>query len=189
MVCANGQAMEIMHAALEKPDIDRQFQLLNVLIVEDNQFMRKVIRMLLTNVVVKNVHEASDGLSALEQIRHLGPDLVILDWELPLLTGSELVRIVRSPGVFPFPDIPIIVVSGHGERRRVVEAAALGINEYLVKPVSAKALRDRMVAVMTRPRPNVTIGDYYGPMPRNLIGHSLTGPEPLEEFPEAALAS
>ena len=57
----------------------------------------------------------------------------MLDWEMPLLNGAELVRIVRSPGVFPMPDIPIIMLTGHGERWRVVEAARLGVNEFLLQ--------------------------------------------------------
>ena len=72
---------------------------------------------------------------------------MVLDWEMPLLSGAELVRIVRSPGVFPVPDVPIIMLSGHGERWRVLEAVQLGVNEYLVKPVSAKALYDRLVTI------------------------------------------
>jgi two-component system, chemotaxis family, chemotaxis protein CheY len=58
---------------------------------------------------------------------------------MPLLSGAELVRIVRSAGVFPIPDVPIIMLSAHGERWRVVEAVKLGVNEHLVKPLSAKA--------------------------------------------------
>ena len=104
------------------------------------------------NIGVKDVHEASDGIAGLEAIRTVAPDVVILDWEMPLLNGAELVRIVRSPGVFPMPDVPIIMLTGHGERWRVVEAARLGVNEFLSKPVSAKALLDRMVAILTKPR-------------------------------------
>jgi DNA-binding response OmpR family regulator len=89
---------------------------------------------------------------------------------MPLLSGAELVRIVRSPGVFPVPDVPIIMLSGHGERWRVVEAVKLGVNEYLVKPVSAKSIYDRLVSIITQPRPLVQLGDYYGPEPRKHAG-------------------
>ena len=65
--------------------------------------MRRIVRTLLLNVGVKEVYEASDGVAGLEAIRTIGPDIVILDWELPLLNGAELVRIVRSPDVFPMP--------------------------------------------------------------------------------------
>jgi CheY-like chemotaxis protein len=141
-------------------------QSLNILVVDDSQYMRKVVRNLLVNVGVKNIYEAGDGIAGLEAIRTVVPDLVILDWEMPLLNGPELVRIVRSPGVFPTPDLPIIMLSAHGERWRVVEAVRLGVNEYLVKPVSAKALLDRIVSILAKPRPIVQLGDYYGPEPR-----------------------
>ncbi len=141
-------------------------QSLGVLLVADNQYMRKLVPTPLVNVGIKNVFEAADGIAALEAIRTVQPDLVILDWEMPLLNGPELVRIVRSPGVFPMPDLPIIMLSAHGERWRVVEAVRLGVNEYMVKPVSAKGLLDRIVSIVATPRPIVQVGDYYGPEPR-----------------------
>ena len=67
------------------------------------------------------------------------------------------------------PDIPIIMLSGHGDRWRVVEAARIGAHEYLLKPVSTKALHDRIVAINGRPRPTVTLEGYYGPLPRRLV--------------------
>lgn len=142
---------------------------LSVLIVDDNQYMRKLVRNLLVNIGVKDVHEAVDGIAGLESIRSISPDIVIVDWEMPLLNGSEMVRIVRSPGVFPVPDIPVIMLTGHGERWRVVEAMRLGVNEFLRKPVSAQALLDRMVSILAKPRAIVQHGDYYGPEPRRTM--------------------
>jgi two-component system chemotaxis response regulator CheY len=157
---------------------------LRILVVDDNQYMRKLVRNLLLNVGIKNVHEASDGIAGLEAIRALSPDIVILDWEMPLLNGAEMVRIVRSPGVFPVADVPIIMLSAHGERWRVVEAVRLGVNEFMVKPVSAKGLLDRIISIMATPRPAVHLGDYYGPEPRNFF----PDPEqPLEELAAPAL--
>src|SRR6266576_4419060 len=156
--------------------IDKLVQSITVLIVEDNQYMRKVVRNILVNIGVKNIHEAGDGIAGLEAIRMFAPDLVILDWELPLLNGAELVRIVRSPGVFPMPDVPIIMLSSNGERWRVIEAARIGVNEYLVKPVSAQALYDRMVSILVKPRPIVRIGSYYGPVPRRQYSDPIRKP-------------
>ena len=145
-----------------------------VLVVDDNPFMRGIVRNLLANVGVKAVYEAGDGIEALEQIRSVLPHIVILDWEMPLLSGAEVVRIVRSPGVFPMPDIPIIMLTGHGERWRIVEAAKLGVNEFLCKPVSAKSLLQRMVSILANPRPSVKLGEYYGPAPRGLLEQRVT---------------
>jgi CheY-like chemotaxis protein len=156
-----------MHSVLSKR-VEQLVQSVSVLVIDDNQYMRKVVRNLLVNLGVKQIHEAGDGIAGLEAIRMFAPDLVILDWEMPLLNGAEMVRIVRSPGVFPVPDVPIIMLTGHVERWRVVEATRLGVNEFLKKPVSGKALLDRMVAILANPRPMVRLGDYYGPEPRKL---------------------
>ena len=141
-------------------------QQLNVLVVDDNAFMRNMVRGLLGNIGVKKTFEAGDGIAALDMIREASPDVVVLDWEMPLLNGPELVRIVRSPGVFPMPDIPIIMLSAHGERWRIVESVEIGVNEFLCKPVSAKGLLDRLISILLKPRASVRLGKYYGPAPR-----------------------
>src|SRR5262249_16058269 len=118
---------------------EKLLQSIEVLVIDDNQYMRKGIRNRWTRMGGKNVQEGVEGVAGLEAIRMLAPNLVILDWEMPLLTGAELVRIVRSPGVFPVPDIPIIMLTGHGQRWRVIEAANPGVNEVPKKPASRKA--------------------------------------------------
>jgi CheY-like chemotaxis protein len=158
-----------MSSKPSKKQIENIVQSLCVLVVDDNQYMRKMIRNLLVNCGIKDIYEAADGIAALDTIRTMAPDVLILDWEMPLLSGPELVRIVRSPGVFPMPDVPIIMLTGHCERWRVVEAVRLGVNEYLTKPVSAKALYDRLLSIAIQPRPIVQLGDYYGPEPRKLV--------------------
>ena len=136
--------------------------------VVDEYYIRKVVRTLLMSIGVCTICEASDGPAGLEIIRTMAPDVVIVDWEMPGLDGAGFVRMVRSPETFPFPDVPIIMLTGDGERSRVIEAVQIGVNEFLLKPVSSKALQDRMVAVLTTPRPVVKSGDYYGPVPRKL---------------------
>lgn len=155
--------------SLSKSEFEARIQSLCVLVVDDNQTMRKIVRNLLLTIGVKAVHEASDAIAGIEAIRAIGPDLMVLDWEMPFLNGAEMVRIVRSPGVFPMPDLPIIMLSSHGERWRVLEAGRIGVNEYLVKPVSAKSLLDRMVSIFVKPRPIVRVGGYYGPEPRRQL--------------------
>ena len=165
-----------MQSTLSKSDLDALIRSLGVLVVDDSQYMRKIARNLLMTIGVREVHEASDGIAGLDAIRTVVPDVVILDWELPLLNGAEFVRIVRSPGVFPMPDIPIIMLSTHGERWRVVEAARIGVNEYLRKPVSAQALLDRLISILAKPRAIVQVGDYYGPEPRRLFTDPVREP-------------
>jgi two-component system, chemotaxis family, chemotaxis protein CheY len=169
-----------MSSKLSKKELVDRIQALSVLVVDDNQYMRKTVRNLLVNCGVKTISEAGDGITALDTLRTVGADVVILDWEMPLLNGAEFVRIVRSPGVFPMPDVAIIMLSGHGERWRVLEAARLGVNEYLVKPVSAKAIYDRLVSITLQPRPSVQLGDYYGPEPRKVAAEAV---ESIDQSP------
>jgi CheY-like chemotaxis protein len=151
--------------------IARRLEALKVLIVDDEHAMRKVTRSLLQAIGVTNIHDANDGRSGLEAVCTLAPDVVILDWEMPGLNGPEFMRRVRSPHDFPMPDVPVIMLTGYGERSRVVEAVRLGVNEFLLKPVSSKALLARLVAVLTNPRQMVRRGDYYGPEPRRLSSY------------------
>ncbi len=151
---------------------------LHVLLVDDSPYIRTIVHGLLTHIGVKRVTEAVNGISALEKIREEAPDVILLDWEMPLLNGAELVRIVRSPGVFPTPDIPILMLTGHGERWRILESIKIGVNEFLCKPVSAQALFDRLVSIVLKPRANVRVGRYYGPLPR-----ILTPDRPASESP------
>lgn len=141
---------------------------LNILVVDGNAYMRKVTRMMLINLGAKSVIEAADGLAALEQIRNSDPDVMLLDWDMPLLNGMEVVRIVRSPGVFPRPNLPIIMLTNQGHRSAVVQALHAGVNEFLVKPTSAKALHDRLSSIVANPRPMVQLGDAYVPRPRKM---------------------
>ncbi len=153
---------------LNAKNIEAQIRSAKVLIVDDEFYMRKVIRTLLLSVGVTDAHDASDGGSGLAAISTLDPDVVLLDWQMAGMDGPEFVRRVRSPETFPFPNVPIIMLTGHSEHSRVVEAMRLGVHEFLLKPVSAKALSERLVSVLMNPRPMVRRGSYYGPAPRKL---------------------
>jgi DNA-binding response OmpR family regulator len=146
--------------------LQSRIEALRVLIVDDDPYMRKVVRTMLMTMGVKTIHEACDGFSGLDLLREQKTDLAIVDWEMPMLDGAEFVRTVRSPSTFPAPDVPIIMLTGHGDRWRVIEAARIGAHEYLLKPVSTKALCDRVVTILNQPRPAVQVGEYYGPKPR-----------------------
>ena len=148
--------------------LQQTIEAMKVLVVDDEQYMRKVVRTMLLAIGVKTVYEAEVGNSGLDAIRRHMPDMVIVDWEMPVIDGSQFVRMVRSPDEFPYPEVPIIMLSGHGDRWRVVEAANLGAHEYLLKPVSTKALHERIAAILTIPRPFITLDGYYGPAPRRL---------------------
>src|SRR6201995_2044542 len=86
-----------------------------ILIVDDEHYMRKVTRTILTAIGVKTIMEAPDAMAGLETARNNCPDLIIVDWEMPLIDGAQFVRMVRSPGDFPAPETPIIMLSAHSD--------------------------------------------------------------------------
>jgi DNA-binding response OmpR family regulator len=161
-----------MHTHVSR-DIANLLHSFCVVIVEDNSFTRKVNRGLLAHLGIKTIHEAADGIAGLEAIRTYAPDLVIVDWNLPMVSGPEMVRMVRTPDSFPFPDVPIIILTCHGERWRVIESQRLGVHEFLIKPVSSQAILDRIVAIFHHPRPMVRLSNYYGPEPRGAFAQML----------------
>jgi len=148
------------------PKIDALIKSAKVLIVDDEYLTRKVIRTLLLTAGLVNIDDAADGPAGLDAIARLGPDVVLLDWEMPGMDGAAFTRLVRSPNTFSYPNVPIIMLTGHGERSRVLEAVRLGVHEFLLKPVFSATLLARIVSVLSRPRTMVRRDDYYGPEPR-----------------------
>ncbi|MFZ3352726.1 MAG: response regulator [Xanthobacteraceae bacterium] len=151
--------------------IRKQLDVLKALIVDDEHSMRRVTRSLLQAIGVKNIRDACDGRAGLEAVCSWGPDVVVLDWKMPNLCGLEFVRRVRSPNEFPYPDVPIIMLTAFGERSRVMEAVDLGVNEFLLKPVSSKALQARLISILTKPRRMMKKGNRYIPEPRKMSSY------------------
>jgi two-component system chemotaxis response regulator CheY len=167
-----------MHSTLTTRPVSPRIQALKVLVIDDEHYMRKVTRTILTAIGVKTIIEAPDGMAGLELARTQLPHLIIIDWQMPVIDGAQLVRMIRTPGEFPAPDVPIIMLSAYSDHWRVVESARIGANEFVRKPVSIKTLEDRILAIVNRPRPTVRLEGYYGPMPRRLV--------PMETFDDAA---
>jgi len=147
-------------------NIDRAIESVVILIADSNAYTRKLTRMMLVNLGARSIYEASDGVAALDAIRTVSPDVMIMNWDMPVLDGPEVMRIVRSPGIFPKPNLPIIMLTEIGLRSRVAAALKLGVHEFLVKPVSPKILHQRLLGILLSPRPMVRAGQYYIPMPR-----------------------
>jgi len=145
---------------------DKLIEGLGILVVDPNPHMRRLTRMMLMNVGAKLVYEAADGLAAIDIISHASPDVMLLDWEMPVLSGPQILHMVRSPGVFSRPSLPVIMLTDQALSSQVQEALRLGVNEFLLKPTSPKALRDRLLSIVLRPRPMVQIGKYFVPEPR-----------------------
>ena len=152
--------------------IEKLIEQLGILVVDDNPYMRKLTRQMLMNIGAKNVYEAVDGLAALDVVRTANPDVMLLEWNLPVLNGAQVMRIIRAPDVFPKSNLPVIMLSAGANRAQVHEAMLLGVNEFLLKPTSPQALRERLLSILAKPRPMVQIGKYYVPTPRRPTGHN-----------------
>lgn len=139
------------------------YSALRVLVVDDNQNMRRILRAVLAGLGVRDIQEAADGAEGLERFQAHNPDIVITDWVMPVVDGLELTRLIRLRPSSVNPYVPIIVVSGHTERSRIIQAREAGIHEFVAKPVSARALHDRISAVVLNPRPFLRTKTYFGP--------------------------
>jgi two-component system, chemotaxis family, chemotaxis protein CheY len=153
------------------------FTKLRFIVIDDNTFMRRMFKALLHGFGAKEVIEADDGAAGLEAFMNYQPDVVILDWEMPILDGLEVTRLIRQPTTSVNPFAPIIMVTGHSEKRRVMMARDAGVNEFLAKPISSKALYDRVLAVVAAPRPYIKTRTYFGPDRRRGASNTYSGPD------------
>lgn len=135
----------------------------NVLVVDDNRHMRQLVESILHALGVKHVCQAGDAAQAFKELQHFNADVIIVDWHMEPLDGLDFVRLVRTAKDSPNPYVPIIMLSGYTEYRRVTEARDAGVHEFLAKPISAKALYQRFAAIIDNPRPFIRTKNYFGP--------------------------
>ena len=158
-----------------------EFNRLRFLVIDDNAHMRRMLRTLLHGFGAREVYEAEDGAAGLEAFTQHTPDIVLTDWAMPIFDGLELTQMIRQPGANSNPYVPIIMLTGHSEKRRVLAARDAGITEFLAKPISAKGLYQRIVNVVANPRPFVVLAHLAGKLRRNRI-RVLAGDRVTLEF-------
>ncbi len=154
-----------------------EFSRLRFLVIDDNAHMRRILRTLLHGFGTREVYEAEDGAAGLEAYTHYSPDLVITDWAMPVFDGLELTQMIRQPDANTNPYVPIIMLTGHSEKKRVIGARDAGVTEFLAKPISAKGLYQRILNVVANPRPFIKTTSYFGPDRRRGVNPSYAGPE------------
>lgn len=122
-----------------------------ILVVDDFESMRKVTAAQLRTLGAGQIYQAKDGAEALRMLKQQHFDLVLSDWNMPVMTGLELLKAVRASE--KLRHMPFIMITAEAERERVVDAIANGVNELLVKPYTAGGLSERINKAMTaRPR-------------------------------------
>ena len=144
---------------MKKKTIDE----LNVLVIDDDRHMRMLIRNVLFALGVKDASDASDGKTALQEMKEFKPDLILCDLKMEPMGGMEFVRQLRKDPENPYRFVPIIMITAYAELETVANARDSGVNEFMAKPLSASALEKRIQRVLENPRPFVEAPEFSGP--------------------------
>ena len=121
---------------------------MKILVVDDFSTMRRIIKNLLRDLSFTNTVEADDGLTALPILKSGGIDFLVTDWNMPGMTGIELLEAVRADE--KLKGLPVLMLTAEAKRDQIVEAAQLGVNGYVVKPFTAAALKEKIEKIFER---------------------------------------
>lgn len=121
---------------------------MKILIVDDFSTMRRIIKNLLRDLGFNNTAEADDGKTALPMLQTGGYDFLITDWNMPGMTGLDLLRAVREDG--KLASLPVLMVTAEAKKDQIVEAAQAGVNGYIVKPFTAQTLKEKIDKIFER---------------------------------------
>ncbi|MGE5505712.1 MAG: response regulator [Actinomycetota bacterium] len=146
--------------------VDIDLSGVSVLVVDDSRDARLALRTSLQSFGIRKISEAGDGPSGIELLKSAPVTLALVDHDMAPMDGIAFTRFVRRGGLIACSDVAIVMLSAETEKATVIAARNAGINEYLVKPVSAEALFRRLRNVLLNPRPFVRSGAYVGPCRR-----------------------
>ncbi len=121
---------------------------MKILIVDDFSTMRRIIKNLLRDLGYTNTSEADDGKTALPLLQAGSFDFLVTDWNMPGMTGIDLLKAVRADG--NLMTLPVLMVTAEAKRDQIVEAAQAGVNGYVVKPFTAAALKEKIEKIFER---------------------------------------
>jgi two-component system chemotaxis response regulator CheY len=112
------------------------------LVVDDFSTMRRIVRNLLKELGFQNVDEAEDGVAALSKLRNSQFDFVVSDWNMPNMTGIDLLKEIRADATLKH--LPVLMVTAEAKKENIVSAAQAGANGYIVKPFTAATLEEKL---------------------------------------------
>lgn len=123
---------------------------MKILVVDDFSTMRRIVRNLLVELGFSNplIQEADDGDSAITMLHSASFDLVVTDWNMPNMTGIELLRAIRSDPALKA--LPVLMVTAENNRDQIIAAAQAGVNGYIVKPFTAITLKEKLGKIFER---------------------------------------
>ncbi|MFT4172603.1 MAG: chemotaxis response regulator CheY [Rhodocyclaceae bacterium] len=112
------------------------------LVVDDFSTMRRIVRNLLKELGYSNVDEAEDGVVAMQKLAAGGFDFVVTDWNMPNMTGIELLRAIRANA--QLSQLPVLMITAEAKKENIIEAAQAGASGYIVKPFTAVTLSEKL---------------------------------------------
>jgi Response regulator containing a CheY-like receiver domain and a GGDEF domain len=123
---------------------------MKILVVDDFSTMRRIVRNLLVELGFTNtlIQEADDGENAMIMLRSQPFDLVVTDWNMPNMTGIDLLRAIRAEAALK--GVPVLMVTAENNRDQIIAAAQAGVNGYVVKPFTAVTLREKLTKIFER---------------------------------------
>jgi len=121
---------------------------MKILVVDDFSTMRRIIKNLMRDLGFTNTSEADDGATALPMLQSGGYDFLITDWNMPQMTGLELLKAVRADP--KLSSLPVLLVTAEAKKQQIVEAAQAGVNGYIVKPFTAATLKEKIEKIFER---------------------------------------
>jgi two-component system chemotaxis response regulator CheY len=133
------------------------------LLVDDHQPMREILKSLLFGLGVRQVSEARDAAQAFDMLRHVPFDILLTDYDMEGETGVQLAHRLRRAQELANRRIPIVMVTGRAEGPVILAARDAGVDEYLVKPLTAASLCQKVEAALGRRRPFIETPAYSGP--------------------------
>lgn len=121
---------------------------MKILVVDDFSTMRRIVRNLLRDLGFTNIEEADDGNTALPMLKNGKFDFLVTDWNMPGMSGMELLKEVRADE--NLKTLPVLMVTAEAKRDQIVAAAQAGVNGYVVKPFTAAVLKDKIEKIFER---------------------------------------
>src|SRR5690606_38007823 len=138
------------------------FSNLAVMVVDDNHYMLQIVKAVLNSMRIKEVHSFTDAADAFADLMNWHPDVIFTDSAMDPLNGLEFVKLIRS-SKGPIQYVPLIVLTGHADRKLVAQARDAGADYTLRKPVSLDSVLRTFCRLLEKPRIFVEAPNYFGP--------------------------